>query len=508
MLTLSEVIAEKARALGAKPCIVLPEGEVALTYQELDKQASHFAGFLQKQGCPRAGHVLIANHNTPEFFVALVGAMRAGMVAIPVDSNLAISELRNIVEHADPYAIVVSATSAGKMSEISGGRTCILMAEDALPGMQHFKASALDAEPEMLVQNIDANEMGLILYTSGTTGMPKGVMHSHAGLAKKLNTIKEWFSFDDSFRSLCLLPTHFGHGLICNCLATLNYGGTLVLCRPFDLDLVQRLWGYVEKNQINTFSTVPTIVRLLLRVAERSGPIKPPSLKFVTCASAPLRPEDAEAFEQKFGVPLLNCYGITETTSWTAFSPRDENRDRASVGTMSGCEIRTIDENGNPQPTNSPGELQIRGPSVMLGYYKNPDLTAQTIKDGWFSTGDHGKVDEHGRVFLLGRIKELIIRAGLNVYPSDVDAILLTHPEIEEAYSVGLEDAVLGEKVGAAVVLKAGSQASEQDIIAHCRGLLASYKCPEKITFVEAIPKTSRGKVNRSNLRPLFAAQA
>lgn len=507
MPTLSEVILNNARKYGAKPCVVSPEGMPLLRYDELDRQATQFASFLRAQGCTKGDRLVIAIHNTPEFFVALVGTMRAGVVAIPVDSGLSALELKNIVHHADPYAIVVGEMSAEKLAGVEQERMRIALTGQPMAGVATFDRHVPAADGDAM-ETVHPDDLALILYTSGTTGMPKGVMHSHNGLATRLEAIRTWFSFDDNFTSLCMLPTHFGHGLICNCLATFNYGGTLVLCRPFDLNLVQQLWSYVEINKVNTFSTVPAIVRMLLRLAERSGPIRLPDLKFVTCASAPLRPEDAAAFERMFGVPLLNCYGITETASWSAMSPRDADRDRDSVGTMAGCAIRTVDDAGNPQPPNTPGELQIRGPSVMLGYYKNPELTALSIKDGWFASGDHGKVDEQGRVFILGRIKELIIRGGLNVYPPDIDAILLTHPEIEEAYTVGLECKVLGEKVAAAVVRKEGSAISERDVIEFCRRSIAPYKCPERIAFVDAIPKTSRGKVNRANLRPLFVSQA
>jgi long-chain acyl-CoA synthetase len=505
MSMLSEIVAAHARRLGSKTCIVLPEGERHLTYEELDRSATSFAHFLLDQGCPRGGRLVIAIHNTLEFFVVLLGAMRAGVTAIPVDSGLAVGELQKVVEHADPHALVVNELSFWKLSAIDPVRKRIAIGASTIPGAITFDPSRVELHGRAL-EAIRPEEIALILYTSGTTGLPKGVMHSHAGLAAKLKVIKDWFSFDESFRALCLLPTHFGHGLICNCLATIAYGGTLVLCRPFDLDLVQKLWGYVEKHEVNVFSSVPAVVRLLLRVADRAPAARPKTLKFVTCASAPLRPEDVDAFEAKFGAPLLNCFGITETSSWTAFSPRDPNRDKASVGIMSGCEIRAVDADGKPVPPGEQGELQIKGPSVMLGYYKNPELTAQTIKDGWFCSGDHGKVDKDGRVFILGRIKELIIRAGLNVYPADVDAVLLAHPAIAEAYSVGLEDALLGEKVVAAVVRKEGATATEQEVLEYCRGALAAYKCPERIRFVDAIPKTSRGKVNRANLRPLFAA--
>lgn len=508
MKTLSDLIAKNATLFGDKPCIVLPDGTEALNYRELDRQATHFAHFLADQGCPRGARLLIAIHNTPAFFIGFIGALRAGVVAIPVDSNLARGELKKIIEHAEPHALLVSEASAQKLADIAPERLRIGISEAAFAGALQFDPGARRSEAANAPAPVDPAELAMILYTSGTTGLPKGVMHSQAGLAAKLVAIQQWFGFDADYRSLCLLPTHFGHGLICNCLATFYYGGTLVLCPPFDLDLVQKLWTIIERNKVNSFSTVPAIIRLLLRLAKRGGPRQLGSLKFVTCASAPLGQVDVEAFERTFGVPLLNCYGITETSSWTACSPRYEEaqlkRDRASVGIGMGCEIRAVDTEGHALPADQSGELQIRGPSVMLGYFKNPQLTAESIKDGWFCSGDIGKVDQQGRVYILGRIKELIIRAGLNVYPADIDAILLTHPEIEEACSLGLEDALLGEKVVAAVVRKEGGTLTEQAVVDFCRTEIAAYKCPERIVFVDAIPRTSRGKINRANLRPLF----
>jgi acyl-CoA synthetase (AMP-forming)/AMP-acid ligase II len=498
MSTLSEIISEHARVNARKPCIVAPDGEIEFTYETFDRAIRSFDALLDEQGCTRGQRLVIATNNTAEFFVTLIGAMRAGVVAVPVDANLASAELHKIVEHADPHSIVVDERSVIKLADIEVHRNRILVGRELLRSVR-TQVEPRDVRPQPAV-----NDLALILYTSGTTGVPKGVMHSHAGLTARLEAIRDWFSFDETYRSLCMLPTHFGHGLIGNCLSTFYYGGELVLCRPFDLDLVRRIWAILEMNEVHWFSTVPTIVHLLLQTAERRGAVRIPSLKFVTCASAPLRPEDIEKFERYFGIPLLNCYGTTETASWTAFSPRSEGRDKRSVGTKFNCDIRAIDPSANALPPNEPGELQIRGPSVMLGYYKDPELSSRTIIDNWFSTGDYGTVNETGRVYILGRIKEIIIRAGLNIYPQDIDTVLLSHPDIAEAYSLGLEDRTLGESVAAVVVPKEGAVLTEREVIELTRRYLATHKCPERVRFVPAVSKTSRGKVNRSKLRVLF----
>lgn len=498
-------LAAHARARPDKTAIQLADGTGALTYAALMQRAAAFARFLQRRGCRPSDTVVIATNNTPEFFVALVGIMQGGLVAVPVDGNLAPPELQRIFAHAAPAAIVVDRASALKLDACGVHGERIVIGAEVVPGAVVFDPTQARDETVTAPSGAPERQLALLLYTSGTTGAPKGVMHSHRTIAARVSAITEWFSLTPDDRAFCMLPTHFGHGLLCNCLAALFSGGSLVVSRPFDLEVLKGLWPSIEKNNVTWFSSVPTIVRILLQLAQLRSPARPPLLRFVTCASAPLRVEEIERFEGAFGVPLLNCYGITETASWTAFSPNAPDRDKASVGTRFGCDIRAVDGAGDRLPPGEAGELQICGPSVMLGYYKDAELTAKTIKAGWFCTGDYGTVDADGRVYILGRIKEIIIRAGLNVYPADVDAVLLAHPAVAEAYSVGLDNDTLGERVAAVVVRKPDVQVTERDIIQHCRNNLAAYKCPDEIRFVEAVQKNSRGKVNRMNLRPLFA---
>jgi long-chain acyl-CoA synthetase len=258
----------------------------------------------------------------------------------------------------------------------------------------------------------------------------------------------------------------------------------LVIAPPFNLDLLRQLWALVDRHGVNTFSTVPTVVRLL---SQRAGSA-PRSLKWITCASAPLSSADIEAFQNLFWVPVLNCYGLTETCGWSACSPNDPGRNLESVGLPLGCEIRSHS-----------GELQIKGDSVMRGYFKGEAAT-----DEWFATGDIGEIDGTGAVFLHSRIKDLIIRAGKNIYPAEVDRVLLSHPEVADACTVGLDDPLLGEKVAACVVRAVGSTLRESALIEYAQNKLAAWKCPQAIAFVERIPKSSRGKVNRSTVKALF----
>ena len=497
-LSIDRIVRRGAERAPDRAAIVVP-GAQAITYAELEIAAAGFAARLRADGAQAGDRIILGNCNTPEFFIAFFGAARAGLVVVPLDANLAPAEIANVFAHAQPFAAVIDDRSRAAFAPPGGAR------------YEHTSLAAGAARGAMLdAQLPDADPTGpaLIIYTSGTTGTPRGAVHSHAGIQQKVDTINGWSQLAEGARTLCMLPTHFGHGLVCACLATFNLAGTLMLCRPFDLELLPRVFSLADAHAVETFSTVPSVVRLLLRnyaiAAPRAG-----TLRYVTCASAPLHPEEATAFEARFGVPLLNCYGITEGGTWSAMSPRDPaSRDPRSVGTAVGCRFRAVDAAGCELPAGSIGELQISGPSVMLGYYKDPIGTERVLRDGWLVTGDLGSVDGDGRIYLAGRSKDLIIRAGANIYPAEIEGVLLRHPGLAEAYVVGLEHPILGEQVAACVVLKDGAALTDRDLRAHCLQFLAAYKCPERIQFVDSVPKTSRGKVSSASVRALFGAPA
>jgi len=499
-LSIDRIVRRGAARAPDRAAIVVP-GARAITYAEFELAASRFAARLRADGAQAGDRVILGNCNTPEFFIAFFGAARAGLVVVPLDTNLAPAEVANVFAHAQPFAAVIDDRSRAAFAPLGGARyEHTSLAAGAVSAAGAASAAMLDAP----LPDADPASPALIIYTSGTTGTPRGAVHSHAGIQHKVDTINGWSQLAEGARTLCMLPTHFGHGLVCACLATFNLAGTLILCRPFDVELLPQVFALADAHAVETFSTVPSIVRLLLRnhviAAPRAG-----TLRYVTCASAPLHPEEATAFEARFGVPLLNCYGITEGGTWSAMSPRDPGaRDPRSVGTAVGCRFRAVDATGGERHAGSIGELQISGPSVMLGYYKDPIGTERVLRDGWLVTGDLGSVDGDGRVYLAGRSKDLIIRAGANIYPAEIEGVLLRHPGLAEAYVVGLAHPILGEQVAACVVLKDGAALADRDLRAHCLQFLAAYKCPERIQFVDAVPKTSRGKVSSASVRALF----
>ena len=503
--TLDELLRLRATALSDKPCVQTPDGASGFSYAELDRRAFSIAAILRERGCRAGDRVILGFSNTPDFFAALFGCFRGGVIAVPLDPNLTAKELHIVIDHADPTAIIADESTKSRFEHLDLRRELLTLGEDRDLAANLIPDNRRDPPPAMDIGPASAETLALILYTSGTTGDPKGVMHSHAAVMRKIISITKWFGFDESFRSLCLLPSHAAHGLICNSLTTIGYGGTLIITPPYNPALLKTLWTIIDRNDVNTFSSVPAVVRLLLEDARHRGSAMPSSIRFVTCASAPLRAEEVEAFEERFKVPLLNCYGMTEAAGWFACSANTgPPRHKASVGKAIDCEIRAVDANGAALPPGESGELQIKGPSIMIGYYRKDELTREIMQKGWLATGDIGEIDETGAVFLHSRIKEIIIRAGRNIYPAEVDFVLMSHPEVMEGCTVGLKDAILGETVAACVVRNNDSSLTEEALIAHAREHLVAYKCPERILFVEQIPKSSRGKVNRSTLLPLF----
>ncbi|HEY0988805.1 MAG TPA: long-chain fatty acid--CoA ligase, partial [Kofleriaceae bacterium] len=340
MIGLDVIAARGSRLAPDRPAIVSPgdAGRAALTYGELDRAASAFARSLQARGAAPGERLVLANATTAEFFIALFGAARAGLVAVPLDAGLARPELANLLDHARPHAVVVDARSAAAF-EALGAPLCTV----APGGEDRSERIERSERPE---RTDDDRAPALILYTSGTTGAPRGAVHSHAGILRKVEDIRAWFGLGESDSELCMLPTHFGHGLVCCCLTTLHFGGTLVLCRPFDAALLPRVFALADEHGVTTFSTVPTIIRLMLRNQAIRAPARG-RLRFVSCASAPLHASEVDAFEARFGVPLLNCYGLTEAGTWSAISPLDLERDRRSVGTAVGCRVRAVAVDGD-----------------------------------------------------------------------------------------------------------------------------------------------------------------
>jgi len=333
-----------------------------------------------------------------------------------------------------------------------------------------------------------------MLHTSGTTSRPKRVPLSHQNLLTSARNVSSWYQLGPEDVSLCVMPLFHVHGLVASTLATFKTGGTVAVVPKFN---PLSFWPTVKEYRATWYSAVPTIHQVLLARSKKGS--RPPGvehLRFIRSCSAPLAPQTMADMEERFGLPVVEAYGMTEAAHQMASNPLPPGiRKPGSVGTGTSVEVAILDEAGSLLAHRERGEVCIKGPNVFGGYEDNPDANNASFTNGWFRTGDQGFLDENGYVTLVGRIKELINRGGEKISPREIDEALQCHPAVAEAVCFGIADRVYGEEVAAAVVPK--YEVSEAELIKHCTSLLADFKVPRVIHIVDAIPRTATGKIQR-----------
>jgi long-chain acyl-CoA synthetase len=355
---------------------------------------------------------------------------------------------------------------------------------------------ACESDVLPIVPQEDA-DLAVVLYTAGTTGRPKGVALSHGNLVSNARAAASLYELDRTAWALSVLPLSHSYGL-----TVMNAGNILgtkgVLLRWFTPDGVLET---IERFRVQSMAGVPTMYVYLLNYPE-AGRFDTSSMRSWGSGAAPLPLEIVEPFEKKFGGRLMEGYGLTEASPVVSAHRLSGIRKLGSVGQpIPGVEVVILDDDDRPVPTGEIGEVCVRGPNVMLGYYRLPEETAKTLRNGWLHTGDVGRLDEDGFLYIVERKKDLIIRGGFNVYPREVEEVLYAHPFVAEAAVVGMRDALMGEEVLAFVTLKPGAVVDADDLIAFCQTRLAKFKCPKQVRFVEALPKSPIGKILRKELR-------
>lgn len=451
---------------------------------------------LEARGIGQDDRVLLAFGNRLEFFAELLAAWRAGACAVPIDARLTAFEVETLARAASPrLAIVDDSTSAEILKALAAAGV------DAVPTTEIASESA--AGPGV---RLDAE--ALILFTSGSTGDPKGVVHTHRSLRARWISLRENLGTQAFARSLCLLPTHFGHRLICNSLFPWLSGGDLHVTPPFRPDLVMRLGALIDEHAITFMSSVPPVWKLALKMAKRP---QRGTLQRVHCGSAPLSAGAWEDIRTWTGTRnVCNAYGITETGSWVAgLVDADVAAEDGLVGGGWGAVIRVLrtDETSRPPfagdlcAAGEQGHVWLNTPALMKGYFRRDDLTAKAVVDGWFMTGDIGLLDERGRLLLRGRERDEINRGGMKIYPSDIDAVVERFDRAADSCAFALDDPVYGQAVGLAVVLSEPGNDAVRALHAWLRAHLAEHKLPVKWWSIDAIPRTSRGKINRDAVR-------
>jgi long-chain acyl-CoA synthetase len=351
------------------------------------------------------------------------------------------------------------------------------------------------AVPPALVS--DPGDLALLIYTSGTTGRPKGVMLDHANVSAMARIAIDWLEMADDTRCLLVLPLFHVNGIMVSVVSPLLAGGSTFIAERFH---AASFWATVEQVRPTYFSAVPTIYALL--VARPGGQAGASSLRFVICGAAPMPRQLIGDFEQRFGVPVVEGYGLSECTVACTLNPLHGVRKAGAVGLpLPGIDVGVVDQEDRLLPPGEPGEVVVRGPNVMRGYLNRPDETAAALRGGWLHTGDVGRFDDDGYLTLVDRVKDMIIRGGENIYPKEIEDVLYAHPAVLEAAVVGQPDPVFGEQPVAFVALRPGFSAGPEDLIGHCREPLARSKVPRAVYIEQTLPKNAVGKIAKPVLR-------
>src|SRR5215208_1267177 len=484
---LAGILTETAAEHGDRPALKLDDAVV--TYAQLDDGSARVAAMLREKGIEPGDRVGIMLPNVPYFAVVYYAVLRAGGVVVPMNPLLKGREVKFYLE--DPGAKLMFAwgdfEDAARKGADEAGAELILVK----PG--EFEKLLAEHEPNTEVVDRDDADTSVILYTSGTTGKPKGAALTHANLmttaqgsADQLGELSE----DDGL--LGALPLFHSFGQTCGLNATVYKGATMTMIPRFDpakaLEIIQR-------DKVTVFQGVPTMYTAMLHCDSRDK-YDTSSVRICMSGGSAMPVEVMRGFEEAFDCKVLEGYGLSETSPVASFNHPDKERKPGSIGTpIKGVEFKLVDDDGNEVDEGEVGEIAIKGHNVMKGYWNREDATKESIKDGWFLTGDMAKVDEEGYFFIVDRKKELIIRGGYNVYPREIEEVLYEHPAVLEAAVLGVEDENMGEEIGAAVVIKEGEDLSEDDIKGYVKEEVANYKYPRKVWFVDELPKGPTGKI-------------
>ena len=497
--TFRDVIDHYAATQPDAPFLLAPEAQRALTYAALRNDCHALGAWLAGRGIESGSTVSFMLPNGVSAATMFLGAMYAGYVVSPINLLAHDAQLEYTLVHSDTAIVFASDDNRTRLEAIrrSTGATFAIHVVD-VDGLGLQPASAMPAT------RCGPQDPAMLMYTSGTTGRPKGALLSHANMLAAGRAVSASLDLTEADRVLSSLPLYHINGQCVATVAPLVSGGSIIMPHRFS---VSQWWPLVARYEPTWLNMVPTIIAYLL-----NGPELTPEqaaacrrVRFGRSASAPLPPEQHRAFEARFGISVIEAMGLTECASVAFSNPLDAAARRyGSPGLPLGVEARVVDAAGRVLPTGERGEIELRGANVMIGYYKSPEATQAAVRaDGWLATGDLGYRDDDGYYFITGRLKELIIKGGENIAPREIDEALLAHPAVLEAAAVGVPDDVYGQEILACVVVKPGVACSEDELRAHCVRTLGRYKTPRYLRLVAQLPKGPSGKVQRLKLTEL-----
>jgi long-chain acyl-CoA synthetase len=481
-MNLADRLHSSAERLGERAAITLDEA--VLTYGALELMTARVATLLRRRGVGVGDRVAVMLPNVPEFAAVYYGVLRIGAVVVPIDPLLRKREIASYVTDCGARLLIAwHAFAEAAEAGTAGTRTdCFFVVPDEFRRLLR----GLPAEAEVTPRA--DGDTAVIHYTAGTTGRAKGIELTHGNLGGNAATVARMHALGVDDVVLGALPLYHSFGQTCSLNATVHAGARLTLMRRFD---ASRALEVMRRDGVTVFQGVPTMYIALL---DHPGASDLSLLRVCVSGGAPLPLDVLRAFEVRFGCPIVEGYGLSETSAVAATNRSGDGRRAGSVGwPVRGIEMRVVDEAGREVPYGEIGEIVIRGPNVMKGYWNNPAATAEAIRDGWFHTGDLGRVDGDGFFFLVDRRRDVIIRGGYTVYPREVEEVLYEHPAVRQAAVIGVPHPELGEEIAAVVSLRGAVGADE--LRAFVRERVAAYKYPRRISFADELPVSPTGKI-------------
>ena len=522
MYNLAALLEESARSYPTRDAVVL--GTSRLTYAEVDAAANRVAHLLVERGVVPGDKVALSCPNLPHFTAAYFGILKAGATVVPLNVLLKAREVAYHLRDADAKAYIcfegtpelpIGREGYDGFRDAPGCEHLFVVTADpaagsALEGVETLGAAVAGRPATFDTVETDEDDTAVILYTSGTTGQPKGAELRHRNMRDNALAGAEVFRADparpDTY--LCVLPLFhsFGQSVVQN--GAFAFGGTVVMLPRFEAGAALAL---MQRERVTFFAGVPTMYWALLGALDAAGGesavdvrLIAASLRMAAAGGSALPVEVHKEFERRFGVTILEGYGLSETSPVASFSHYGEPARPGSIGTpIPGVEMRLLRPDGWDDVEDAPdavGEIAIKGHNVMKGYYRRPDATAEVIRDGWFRSGDLARRDPDGWYYIVDRSKDMIIRGGFNVYPREVEEVLMTHPDVSLAAVVGVPHESHGEEVKAFVILRDGSTATAEDLLAWGRTQMAGYKYPRLVEVVASLPMTATGKILKRDL--------
>src|SRR2546421_2081295 len=496
-----------------------PDGR-QFTYAEFSAAVNRAATLLAARGITKGDVVSLLMPNSAEYIIGYFACWRLGALAGPVNSLLKEHEIEFVMNNSEAKAILVHSEFQQRVENISSQLThlqTIITFDDEEKATREFACQKPDRQggqpsEEALANarasdtlSFDPDDDAIIIYTSGTTGKPKGCLLTHGNVIANAGQISKWLNFTETDRLLTIMPLFHMNAVSVTTMSALYAGGSTLVSPRFS---ASKFWNIISDYKITSFGSVATMLSMLLNTYPTGVPegLQTDQLRFAMCGSAPVPAEVMKKFEETFNCPVIEGYGLSESTCRSTFNPPNDQRRAGSCGLPLGNETKVVDDHDNEVADGELGEIVLRGENILKGYFKNTEATERAFRGGWVYTNERGFRDKDGVFFIVDRKNELNIRAGENIYPREIDEVLYQHPAVAAAATIGVPDHLYGEEVAAFIFPKDGQKPSEAELIAHCQSQLADYKCPKSIRIVKDIPKGPTGKLLKRELARIYAS--